>query len=591
MTTARATALRLRSPSAKLASNSYRSADTQRSRNHNDGARGGSGDRHVDDRSRDTIRELSRSMERNAHEYAVFLSRWCDDLGTPWPRFTTSDPELNKWLSNRFRLRAGKQKGGFDSRQLNTWSALVRLWQSHLALDGDVFVLKLDNGTVSTWEAQNVAGGPQPNQYRRTTGGLRLDADGAPTAVYLAPNGTGGFPDKARAKEYPVEQAFWFLNRTRHSQTRGLPPLVSALDDIERVDALLESTVISGEQASNVYGAIKGISSELARNRGTGFSAPVTAGGKAAPIETSMNPADNAPDWVDSARGSLLMLYDNQEYQPIAASHPNTNVPPFMISILRMIGMGLSYPYEVAFMDMNTLSWSAGKTLITLARTGMERWRNDVFEPGLSDFLRWWLEREIDDYTGIVPTDFATDQFVWDWPELPWPDPIKEETRNRLAFDNQTDSPQRLLGHHWADIREENAQADLLTDKLTVVRLAELQKLIDIENAKNPNLKMMRAEVLAILGAKTAPGAFLQGAAQQAAVDNEIKNGEKQGQEQNEVKAERLKMHQENKAVLTQLTATIETIKAPVVNVTMPEPRAMRLEKDAKGRFVRMVRE
>lgn len=518
MATARAKALRQRQPSAQLASSSYRAADTVRSRQYNDGARGGSADHHIDNRSRETIRELSRSMERNAHEYSVLVGRWCDDMGTPMPRFTTSDDKLNTWLSARFEQRAALQRGGFDARQMSNWAGLVRLWQSHFAFDGDVFVLKQNDGRVSTWEAQNVCGGPQPNQYNRTVGGMRLDASGAATALFIAPNGRGGFPDKARAKEYSADQAFWFANRTRHSQTRGLPPLVSGLDDIERVDALLESTVISGEQASNVYGAIKGISSALARNRGPGTSAPVTAGGKSAPLETSVNPADQTPDWVESSRGALLMLYDQQEYQPIQATHPNVNVSPFMISVLRMIGMGLSYPYEVAFMDMGTLSWSAGKTLITLARGGMSKWRSEVFEPGLSSFLRWNTEREIEEYAGTIPSDFNTDQFVWDWPELPWPDPVKEETRNTLAFQNKTDSPQRLIGHAWKKIREELAEADRLDDKLSVDRLAELQRLIDKENEANPNLKLTRAEVLAILGAKSAPGAFLQGAASQAAI-------------------------------------------------------------------------
>lgn len=527
MPTARAARLRHRSPTAQLASTSYRAASDVRSRMANDGARGGSADRHVDDRSRDTIRELSRSLERNAHQYSVFIRRWADDMGTPWPRFTTSDENLNKWLAKRFEQRAGLHSGGLDARQINTWSAMNRLWQTHVAFDGDVFALKLDTGRVQTWEAQNICGGPQPNQYRRTTGGLRLDQYGAPTGIFVSPNGAGGFPQKALAKEYSAEQAFWFSYRTRYSQTRGLPPLVSGMDDVERVDAMLESTVISGEQASNVYGAIKGISSALARNRSPGTSAPVTAGGRNAPLETSVNPADNAPDWVESARGALLMLYDNQEFQQVTSNHPNPNVTPFLVSVLRMVGMGLAYPYEVAFMDMGTLNWSASKTLITLARTGMNGWRNDVFQPGLNTFGQWWLEREIDEWNQKLPQDFALDQFVWDWPQLPWPDPVKEETRNTLAFANKTDSPQRLLGREWSRIREENAQADELDDKLTVNRLAKLQREIDAANAANTNLKLQRAEVLAILGAKSAPGAFLQGAAAQAAADSITDDGEK----------------------------------------------------------------
>jgi capsid protein len=509
MATARGLALRV-PLSLRAAAGSYRASETTRSRVAVRGA--GGADRHVDDQTRARARELMQDLLRNAHPATVLHGRWLDDLGVPMPRSTTGDEQWDSQVDALWQIDAQRKRGGLDARGMHTWAGLFRGWASATAGDGDVLIVKGEDLMLRTYEAERIAGPSGGNQHQRTVGGVVLGRDGEPLRTYVAPVRAGGWVDAKAAEPVEQEACVFFQHLTRHSQTRGLPVLVAGLDDFERLDSMLESTVIAGEQNSNLFGAIKGLKSELAAGaRGPATSAPISAKGAPAILDTGANPADRVPDYYETARGALLMLYDDQEYQAIQPTAPNLAIGPFMTWMLRLLSLGYSYPYELALMDLGGLSWSSSKTLVTLARAGMARWRGQVFEAGLRDIRNWWLAAKIN--AGLIRPRDDWESHAWDWPELPWPDPLKEEQRNVLAYANGSDSPQRVVGHAWADIRRENHQAVLLSDALAVERLAKLQQSIDVANAANKNLNLTRAEVLAINGAVTAPGAFLQAAA------------------------------------------------------------------------------
>lgn len=512
MATARAVAQRNRSGLVQLAAGSYRSAESDRSRNLR--TMGGSGDTHADDRTRRIVRELTRSLERNAHTFAVVHHRWLDDLGVPMPRFASSNPAWNARMAKRWARKARMRVGGWDVRQMSTWPELCRHWFGATSRDGDVAAVKvgLGDGQLATIEADCIDGGRGSNQHQRTEGGITKSSVGQPVRAWICPRNAGGYADTTKAEPYEWAAIEFCANRTRPSQTRGLPPLVAGLDDFERGDSLLESTVIQAEQSANVYGAITKIRQELARGTGAGALAPVTKSGATAPMDAGASNSEQVPDYVSAARGMLLMLYDDQDFKQIKNENPNLNVPPFMTFLLRLHCLGLSYPYELAFMDIGNLSWSGGKTMITLAREGMKRWREQVFEPFLHGIARWqvqtWAAGESD-----TPEDW--DAIEWDWPELPWPDPLKEEQTTQAALLNGTTSLRRVT-RHWEAIARERSEEERLRDQLLVERIARIQEQANAWNAKVPGLDLHWAHIITAGGASTAPGAYLQAAAPQA---------------------------------------------------------------------------
>lgn len=508
---------------AALAANSYRAAASKRNRGGLSVPTAGA-DYHVDTRTRQDARELSRSLIRNAEHAAVLHSRWQDVMGVAMPRPASADPAWNEQVQKAFEARAKLVRGGFDAAERFAWPALQRQWIGHVGSDGEVYAILLADGTVATCEAHTVTGPAVGNQFQRSIDGVVIDNRNRLVRIYVAPE-RNGVARREEAKPFDAANVLAFVHRTRASQTRGLPPLVAGLDDFERTDSVVESTVISAEQQAALPVVIKKIKSELLKGAGgTGYS-PRTANGNPAPIDGGVT-SDTIPDWIDTARNSILMLADDQDVANIPLTQPNMNVPPFVTWMIRCLGLGLGMPYEIAFMDMNSMSWSSGKTLITLARDALAHWRGNVIEPGLSQFYHWWITNEI--AAGRIPARADALSVAWDWPQLPWPDPIKEEQRNNLAIANGTDSLQRIVGPAWRDILREQAEAARLRDTLAIARIGNIQAEIDKLTKQYPNLSLTWAQVITLAGATSAPGAYLQAT---AAVDQAASNPSTQTQD------------------------------------------------------------
>ncbi len=510
MVMARARLMRERAGLVQASIGSYRAAENPRSRSPFTFF-GGSGDNHADHRTRRIIREMTRHLERNSHTWGILHDRWLDDLGTPQPRFMSEDVDWNKRMADRWHRKAMLLRGGWDSRNMTNWGGWCRLFFGSVGRDGDAAVVKVANGTLSLIESDCIDSPARGNQYQQTVAGVTLDREGAIQKTWICPR-VNGYPQLANAVPYSADQVVFCAHRKRQSQTRGMPPLVAGIDDFERGDSLLESTVIQAEQSANIYGAIKRIKSELARAGGTAALAPVTGNGLAAPIDAGASNTDQTPDYVSAARGALLMLYEDQEFAQIKNENPNLNVPPFMQFLLRLHALGLSYPYEIAFMDMNGNSWSNGKMLVTLARHGMSRWRDQTFNPALTDIAQWQVERWIREEETGATRPAGWDLIEWDWPELPWPDPLKEEQTNKLARENGSISTRRIT-RDWQRVQDEIIEEDRRRDQLQIQRIAEVQRQCNALNGGIDGLKLHWSHVVTLVGATSAPGAYLQAAA------------------------------------------------------------------------------
>ncbi len=247
-----------------------------------------------------------------------------------------------------------------------------------------------------------------------------------------------------------------------------------------------------------------------------GVWTPITNNGLPAPMDAGASNVDQVPDYVSAARGALMMLYEDQEFHQVKNENPNLNVPPFMTFLLRLHALGLGYPYELAFMDVGDMSWSAGKTLITLARTSMAKWRTQTFGPTLTHLAMWQVERWADEFNDPMPADASV---VWSWPELPWPDPFKEEQTNKLGRENGTTSTRRIEPD-WQKIQDEIVEEDSRRDTLSIARIARIQQQCNDANKKTEGLDLNWRQIVALVGATSQPGHYLQASEMQVNPDD-----------------------------------------------------------------------
>ena len=473
MASPRAHGMRMQSPSGIAAgASSYRAAETSRWRPSVIGA--GSGDRHADARARAILRDRSQDMERNVEPYHVMVHGAARLFGAPSPRPTVGDDEWRALVVRRWRQRAKSRRAGFDRRGIQTWGALCRSWWTSWLVDGDVAYVPQTDGSVATIEADQICGGPaRGNQYRRTVGGITLDAQDRPVQVWIAPRTSSGIVRASEAKPVEAELVHLLVSPWRVSQTRGLPLITAGLDNQERVDALVESEVITAEQASTIYGAMQRsmtpgqVPPGVPLSNSTEYPAGTWSGEGA----TS---DDRQPMLQQWSAGSYFELPAGMTWQQIDTNRPNLNVVEMLRQVLRVSAATIGIPMPVLYADFHGINWSGNRGLISLAREALRWWRGNYCEPFIDPVYGYWLETQmrsgaIPKPAGVPPQDIY--DHAWDWPMPEWPDPYKEEQRHGLALQQGTDSLHRILGPEWENVLRERNDEVVLQDRLYIDRV------------------------------------------------------------------------------------------------------------------------
>jgi capsid protein len=475
MSTRRAQALRARAATAGItaAGGSYRATSDARSRVRVAGS--GSGDYHADQRSRRLLRELSQDLQRNAETYSIFLRGTAGLIGAPTPRPTSPDAAWNAQVAARWQQVARARSGGLDGRQLQAWDDLVTGWWIAWLRDGDVAVIPQADRTLTTVLADQIDCPLQPgNQHRRTIGGVTLDQRGRPLTYHVCPRGPSGAPQLDRAVPIAADELHLLAWRPDSSHTRGLPVMAAALDNAERIDALVEAEVISAEQASNLYGSVE---RSLAAGQ-VATAAPLLEGDNATGTGPRSTSTD-AIDYISFPAGSYLDLPAGLSWKPITSARPNLDVPAFLRAILSHSCACVGIPYAVIYADFDGVNWSGNRGLISLTRDALHRLRRTWCEPCLDPLYPWWLAHEIRSGALTPPAGLSLGDLAahaWDWPTRPeWPDPLKEEQRHDTALRLATDSLHRIVGPDWRHLVAERGLEQREQDARTIERIAAVR--------------------------------------------------------------------------------------------------------------------
>jgi capsid protein len=480
---------------------SFRATENKRTRTH---FTQGSGDMHADPYTRRMSRELARDLHRNSGPFFAMLNRWTRLVvgSGVQVRPTTSNPEWNRRAAEAFDRRAKSTRSGLDARGIRSWYALQRLFAQQLCIDGDMGVLKLADGTVQLIEAEQIDGG-EPVMVPGATqvfNGVAMNDAGRALAYFVR-----DYANRGEAHPIAPELMPFQALTGRYSQTRGLPLLVSCLDDFEMSDSYVESEVIAAEQGAQVYGAIE---FPLGQDPYGALDETDRTGANPGHIRGGVNGAGEV-DWQPTTAGSLMMLGNGQKYVPINPQRPNRDAEPFSIFLLRGYSSVLGLPYEIVYDDLRGLSWSTSRALISSARQTLHVWQTELLAPVFSDVYRWTIARMIE--AGELPRISDWDKHEHEWPELEWPDPLKETQQAAAAIALGKTSLHRVCGQSWEAILNEQAQEAAHRDALFVRRVVAAENAIAKAREEVPGLSLTWQQVVAAVATTTPQtvGAYL----------------------------------------------------------------------------------
>jgi len=434
---------------------SYRAAMNPRSRVQT--PFGGSGDQHVDMWSRRMLRELARDMDRNADTFQVLHDAFAAAVigeGVKY-RPTTKDAAWNKDVAQRMDALLRRDRGGIDTRGFRTGYRIGYDLVRAFAVDGEAGLLKLANYKVQCFETEQITTGGRAEPI--SADGVLCNEDGTLKAFHIVPYDDMGRLDLAGGKNYPAEVVEWVANRSRFSQTRGVPLIVGGLDDWERLDSFRESEVIAAEQGSQIYGVVEHPEGDIGTSRPFAASlndpSQVVRGG----LTDGQSTANGVQvDWQPTVSGAMMDLPNGLKYVPIDPSRPNINAVPFMMELIRQFCAKGGLPYEWVYNDVRGLSWSVNRALVQMARDRIAIWQTQTFAPIFSNLYTWLLR-------GLIDAKEITEIEGWDkhelqWSQISWPDEGAEFEANSAGLLKGLTTRHRVHGPLWRDILDERAE-------------------------------------------------------------------------------------------------------------------------------------
>jgi capsid protein len=409
------------------------------------------------------MRELSRDMDRNASSFRILNDSFASSIVGSGVKYrpTTSDQEWNKKAARVVDDFMRKDRGGLDSRGIRSGYKIQFDLVRAFAVDGETGFIKLDDATVQCFEAEQLTNGGK--LVDKDVDGVKMEKSGKVTGFHIVPYDTMGRIDIGGGDDFDSDTVEWAANRSRFSQTRGVPMLVASLDDWERLDSFLESEIIAAEQGSQIYGVLSHPEGDMGTSRP--FTPQNSSVDPSETIRGGLN-ANSQVDWQPTTAGALMDCPDGKTYTPVDPKRPNPNAVTFLMEILRQFCANTGQPYEFVYNDVRGLSWSVNRALVQLARDRNKIWQTQGFGSMFTNLYQWLVALFIQE--GRLEPNDEWDKMDLAWEQISWPDEGAEYEAQQLGLLKGITTRHRVHGPHWRDVMEERFAELEFASELTI---------------------------------------------------------------------------------------------------------------------------
>lgn len=351
-----------------------------------------------------------------------------------------------------------------DARGMMDKGELQRAWKRAGYRDGDFGVLLLKSGTVQSIESdyiQSPFGEYEQRDNPNIIDGVEINAVGRPRAFYLSTESNGA-PDSVRIRH---QNMLWFAqnNRFNREAVRGVPVLAEIGPMLDQIDGTIDAVTMAHRMAA-IFGVIHHKKS------------PATAYG-ALPT-TASNAAGNDVPEIALEPGMYQFAGIDDKFTQIKAEHPTASFGEFMSFLIRVAGVKLGLPLELALMDFSRTNYSSARASMEQSyrsfRIHQRRFAGRVLTP----LYRWRVSKWVKE--GRLKG--RDDMFRHNWLGQPWPylDPQKEAVGSAVAIDTGLSTLSRELAkrgiefNEWveeaADEARRKAEAGITTSKSNMTR-------------------------------------------------------------------------------------------------------------------------
>lgn len=213
------------------------------------------------------------------------------------------------------------------------------------------------------------------------------------------------------------------FRKLRPGQPRGLPYLAPIIESIKQISRYTEAEIMAAVITSYF----------------TVFIETPTA--STAPIFGASEGQGGVGDEIGLGMGAVVGLAPGEKVQTANPARPNPNFEPFIMAVIKQMGMALSLPYELLIKEFNA-SYSASKAALLDAWVYFRSVRTWVARSFCQPIYETWLAEAVA-LGRITAPGFFTDPLMrWAYTRAMWPgdsmgsiDPKKEVEAYALAVD------------------------------------------------------------------------------------------------------------------------------------------------------------
>lgn len=296
-----------------------------------------------------------------------------------------------------------------EVRRINPGEVVGRMNCTELLQTGASLSLKLDSGDLQQLEIEQCCG----KSWK--TDGIKKDAVGTPKTFTVYPYANTGQLDMGKGQEVSAQNILFVANRTRPSQTHGVPPLQTTFSNLHRINDVCDSEAISWQAQSRLF---------LINNRdpaspqyGESVADATAADGTLAPRITYLGQALI----FNAAIGETL--------QAIERKIPGQSFPESLRMFLRILGLPFGMPLELILLDWTQSNFSQSRAVLEQVYQVFLYWQKLLELQFYRPLINWKIDQWTRD--GLIQSR-SKDGYRHEWikPSFPWINLMEEAKAN-----------------------------------------------------------------------------------------------------------------------------------------------------------------
>lgn len=280
---------------------------------------------------------------------------------------------------------------------------LIRLTEQRKITDGDIFHLKLADGTLQAIEADRIKDPTQRQEGENWVNGVRLSKAGRPVEISIYKrDDTGGMSFEKRVGASNFIQ---YAHIERFDQVRGVSPLAAAINSFKDVYEAIDLSMAKLKVEQLFALAITRESIEATGETTGSESAGYEVDFKSGPVKLELDPGDDA--------------------KFLSSDNPGGNTQDFIKLVIRLALTSLDLPYGL--FDTGDTNFFGGKAGFMVYERSLLAKIRDLQEV-LRQITIWKLKQWIVDGSLVLPDGMTISDVPFEWVHrgMPWWDASKE---------------------------------------------------------------------------------------------------------------------------------------------------------------------